>query len=136
MTQVVLNISRVGFGGIPGLISGSYSRAAVKAPSREIVVLGIILCVLQIADGILTGIGINAFGVAAEGNSFLRFLMEQLGYIPALTLTKGVAVVVTTILCTLSSNVSWIRHALKAVIGVYLLAAVVPWTLILLSEAI
>ena len=136
MSQVVLNIARAGFGEIPRLISSSYQRAEVRTPSREVAILGIILCLLQVADGLLTGLGMNAFGIAAEGNYFLRYLMEQLGYIEALVLTKGFAMLVTAVLCMLSANVGWIRHALKAVIGIYLLTAIVPWSLILFSEAI
>jgi hypothetical protein len=133
MTQVVLNISSAGVAGISQFFTGSYERAKPVTPSREIIVLGIILALMQVADGVLTAIGMSLFGTGAEGNALLRFLMEQLGFIPALVLAKSFAVIVTCILCLLSNRVQWIRHAMKGVIGVYLLAAVIPWTVILLS---
>jgi len=134
MTQAVLDIKRVELDGITHVIGGRVDRIKLKAPSREIITLGVFLCILQVVDGVLTSLGVGAFGVSAEGNAFLRFLMEQMGHIPALILTKSLAVFVTFVLCLLSSSVSWVSHALKCVIGVYLLAAIVPWTLILLSD--
>ncbi|NLF25681.1 MAG: hypothetical protein GX589_08520 [Deltaproteobacteria bacterium] len=133
MSQVVLNISRIGCSDVIQLVSGSYIRSRLRVPTREVAVLGLVLCLLQVMDGILTAAGVNMFGVSAEGNVLLRYLMEQIGLIPALAAAKCAAIAATVTLCMLATQVSWISRALKGVIAIYLLAAIVPWTFILVS---
>ena len=60
-------------------------------PTQEVVLLGVLLAILQLWDGVLTGIGMLHWGTGMEGNLFLRFLMEQFGYITALVLIKCAA---------------------------------------------
>lgn len=105
-------------------------------PSQEMIVLSAILIILQISDGILTGLGMNMFGTAAEGNIFLRALMESWGYIPALVICKSVAIGVIAGLCCLSTVVAWLPKAMRGVIAIYLVAAIIPWTYILISSAL
>ena len=109
-------------------------RLNISAPTREIILLGITMAVIQIMDGVLTGIGVSHYGTAAEGNIFIRFLMEQFGFIPALFLAKGLAICVTISLCMLSSLVSWLPRAMKLIIGVYVFAAIIPWSAVLLHK--
>ena len=135
MSQVVLNVSRAGFAGIAHVVEGSYSSSRIAAPTREVIILALVLTALQVCDGILTAIGINAFGISAEGNGLLRYLMELIGFVPALIVAKSAAIMIIGVLCSLSARVAWIRHAMKVVIGVYLIAAVVPWSMILLDNA-
>lgn len=99
--------------------------------SLEITVLGSFLILLQILDGILTGIGVGHFGVWAEGNYLVRVLMQHVGHVPALLLVKTIAIASVGGLCWLAPQVSWMGKALKSLILVYLVFAVVPWTLIL-----
>lgn len=116
---------------------GNSTQATVDAqPSKEMIVLSIILALLQVSDGVLTGMGMSMFGTAAEGNLLLRTLMEAWGYIPALFIAKSFAILVIAGLCYLSTVVSWLPRAMRCVIAVYVLAAVIPWTYILLTHSI
>ena len=103
----------------------------VSAPSHTVLMLGAILIALQVMDGILTGIGMSLFGTAAEGNTYLRLLMEHIGYIPALIISKGAAVAVIAFIVNFSKHISWVRYALSGMIAVYTFAAIIPWTIIL-----
>lgn len=105
-------------------------------PSKQILVLGAILIVLQFLDGLLTAIGVGHFGTDKEGNILIRTLMNSIGHVPALLLVKLTAVFVIVNLCLLASRVSWLAGALKAMITIYLCAAVIPWTAILFAELI
>lgn len=100
----------------------------------EIVALGIILSLLQVADGVMTAIGVLHFGVKAEGNILLRSMMESYGVVSTLFSVKLFAIGIVAILCQLASSVPWVRGALKAVISIYLFAAILPWSYILLSR--
>ena len=102
----------------------------------DIVILGVILACLQILDGVLTGIGIAHFGIAAEGNFLLRGLMEIIGYIPALLFVKTFAIGIVATLCVLASRVSWLKRAMQMVAALYVGAAVLPWTAIILTRII
>ena len=107
------------------------SKLQLVAPSRTVVMLGAILITLQVLDGVLTALGMSTFGMSAEGNLLLRVLMEQVGYVTALVIAKSFAVVIVCILCLLSHRISWIKAAFSVIIGVYLIAAVVPWSIVL-----
>lgn len=98
----------------------------------EILALGIILSLLQVADGVMTGIGVLHFGVKAEGNILLRTMMESYGVLGTLFSVKLLAIGIIIVLCQLASSVPWVRSALKAVISIYLFAAILPWSYILL----
>lgn len=101
---------------------------AIPTPrSREVLILGVILAVLQLLDGSLTAIGVYHFGTDIEGNRLLRHLMEGYGFIPTLIVAKGIALGIIVALCSMSSYVQWLNAALKLVIAVYLLGAVIPW---------
>jgi hypothetical protein len=101
---------------------------------KEVIVLGAILACIQILDGVLTVIGVANWGTHAEGNLILRELMHLIGYVPALITAKTLAITVIGALCYLSLQVSWIKHALKAVIGIYLVAAILPWSYLLINH--
>ncbi len=105
-----------------------------RGVSSEVIILGSILIILQILDGIFTGIGVNQFGIDAEGNPFIHSLMSHIGYIPALIASKSVAIGIIVYLCSLSNIISWIRGALRGMIGVYLCAAIIPWSAILYTH--
>ncbi len=98
---------------------------------KDAVWLGGILILCQALDGFLTSVGIDRFGIGVEGNPLLRNLMEEFGHIPVLALLKTSAVALVIIMTLLASRMLWIRHAMLAVTGVYLLAAIVPWTYLL-----
>ena len=121
------------------LIQGglAVARAVESAPSpvrRDIVFLGSLMVLLQLLDGVFTGIGIWHFGTGMEGNYLLRSLMELVGFLPALILVKGASIALTGVLCVQASKLSWVRSAFIGVIGIYLFAAILPWTYILCRE--
>jgi len=120
------------------LISGGHkiNGYSVAIPSREIIILGIILAFLQILDGVLTGIGMYHFGTTAEGNLMLQSLMNSIGYLPALLITKVAAMFIIGALCFMSMKVAWLDRALRAIIFIYLGAAIIPWSVILLIRIV
>lgn len=101
---------------------------------REVLIVGIVLALLQVADGVLTGIGMAHFGTSAEGNPLLRALMHQMGYIPALVAAKSISIMIVATLCLLAAKINWVVSAMKLVALVYIGAAVVPWSIILGSR--
>lgn len=110
------------------------SDFSISSWSTEVFVLGLIMATLQVLDGVLTAIGIEHFGTGAEGNALLRELMELIGHVPTLIIVKGIAISIIFLLCSLASRVTWLPLAIKAMIGVYLFAAIIPWSYILFSK--
>jgi len=123
-SQLVLQLSRTK---VRQQVPPANSDAVVLPRSREVLVLGVILAILQILDGYLTAIGVYHFGTDIEGNIFLRFLMESYGFVPTLVVTKTLALGIIGILCSMCTQVSWRNSALKGVIAIYLVGAVIPW---------
>jgi hypothetical protein len=80
----------------------------------------------QILDGIFTYAGVSLFGIAAEGNPILAYLMSSYGEIIALTAAKVVAA-----LCGVALYVLGVDRLLAVLTLVYIGAALVPWTLVL-----
>ena len=105
-------------------------------PSREVMVLSALLMLLQIVDGILTGIGVSHLGLSAEGNILLRHMMEQLGYIEALIISKTLAFAIIVTLGLMAYRVNWVSRAMRFLIGLYMLVAVIPWTVIILVKVV
>ena len=122
---------------VPKILTGIKPSACIeqtnKKISAEMFSLAIIMAVIQVMDGILTGIGIKTFGVHVEGNLLVRTLMHTLGFVEALFVVKAFAIVVIILLSYQSINIKWIPKAMKGVIGIYLMLAVVPWTFVLLN---
>lgn len=80
----------------------------------------------QILDGILTYVGVSIFGIAAEGNPLLAYLMSSYGEAIALAGAKVVAA-----LCGVALYMLAVDRLLAMLTLVYIGAAVVPWTLVL-----
>ncbi len=123
-SQVVLQLSRTP---LREQTPPANSDAVALPRSREILILGSILAVLQILDGYLTAIGVYHFGTDIEGNMLLRHLMESYGFVPTLVIAKTIALGIIVMLCSMSSYVHWLGSALKLVIAIYLVGAVIPW---------
>ena len=135
MTDLVLNISRFGYRSILRPSSAIYRNFTKPASKNEILIIGIALIIIQILDGVFTAIGVARFGSSVEANVFIRTLIEQWGSFSALLLVKTLAVGVVITLCSLSSRVPWVVPALKGVIILYLCAAIIPWSAILIMHA-
>lgn len=137
MSQVAVKISR------PNLIlvEGEYHQpkgcqTQDATPGRQMLLLATIMIALQIVDGVLTGIGISHLGISAEGNILLRMMMENIGYIPTLVLVKTLAVFVVAALYFISLRVPWVAKAMRFMIAIYLGAAIIPWSAIILIKII
>lgn len=84
---------------------------------------------IQLADGIMTALGVSQFGAAIEGNPLLRFIAGGAGIGATLVGAKLLAISCATVLHLHS------RHLALAVLTLaYVLAAIVPWTLLLASS--
>jgi hypothetical protein len=92
------------------------------------------LIALQILDGILTLSGMHTFGLAAEGNPLLRGLMGWIGPVAGLVVTKLLCIGVIVGLYSQMAKLAWLPAVLTAVAGLYTVFAVIPWTILLLSE--
>lgn len=109
---------------------------AGKIPTldRGLLALGAMLILAQILDGALTINGVATYGLAAEGNPMLRTLMEVIGLAPAVVLTKLACCALVVVLCYQAHSIAWLPRALKGILGVYTLFAVIPWSVMLATE--
>lgn len=105
-----------------------------KTSHTELLTLGLILAALQVLDGILTGVGMAQYGTVMEGNVLLRTLMSYIGYLPALIITKTLALGVIAGLCHHTVRVSWLKGAFATIIVMYAMFAVLPWTYLLARD--
>ena len=96
--------------------------------------LSITLASLQVLDGAFTSVGISLYGLKMEANPILRTLMEYYGVNITLALIKTLAILVIYILYRLSSSITWVTHAFKGLILLYLAMAIIPWSLIMAQE--
>lgn len=121
-------------------LCGEDEERGVKSKSSfccgQVVFIGILLCLLQVLDGVFTFIGVSRFGLEIEGNPLVRFLMESFGYATALAGIKGIATLIVLFLIYLAKEISWMNKALSAVSVVYVLTAILPWTYILFFKPI
>lgn len=102
--------------------------------AKEVMMLGMFLILLQAADGVLTMMGVQQFGTAMEGNILLRTLMNHFGPMEALAVSKILCIAVIIRLTTMAKQFAWVKQAMGAMCCFYLLAAVVPWTYILVTH--
>jgi hypothetical protein len=112
----------------------SQGTAPGFSASREVIILSSLLVALQIADLVLTAVGVSLFGVNAEGNPLIRGLMQHMGILPALVIVKSVAICIIGMLVLLARTVPWVPVAMRAVAAIYILAAIIPWSGILLTQ--
>jgi len=80
----------------------------------------------QILDGVFTYVGVSVFGVAAEGNPLLAWLMMSYGELIALAGAKIVAAC-----CGVALYLLAVDRLLAILTLVYIGGALVPWTLVL-----
>jgi hypothetical protein len=111
-----------------------YLASHTRTTQAELVSLGIILVILQVLDGVLTGVGMAQYGLHMEGNALLRMLMSYVGYIPALVVTKCLAIGIIAILCAQAFRVRWLKYAFGTIIIMYATLAIAPWTYMLTRD--
>jgi hypothetical protein len=135
MTNVALkhDISEVTAPRSFSLLEGGKGRE-LSGPDRGVLILGGLLILAQLLDGALTISGVATYGTAAEGNPMLRTLMELIGLTPAVVLTKLACSALVIVLCYQAHSIAWLPRALKGILGVYTIFAVIPWSVMLASE--
>lgn len=105
----------------------------VERPSKDFIFFGLFLISLQVMDGYLTSKGIQRFGLEAEGNLLLRTLMQVFGEHHALLAAKAFAILLIVFLTVLAKRMTWITNLIGALSYIYIVAAVIPWIIILLK---
>lgn len=108
-------------------------QQAIWWAEPRIISLALILVTFQILDGALTYSGMNTFGIRAEGNPLLRNFMELVGVLPAIALTKLFCIGVVLGLCSQAKKISWLPAALTGIAGIYAVAAILPWSVLLIG---
>lgn len=82
----------------------------------------IVFLLVQALDGALTYVGVVTFGLAAEGNPLIAWLMNALGHGAGVAAAKLVAGLFGVLL-----HVSGVHKAVAVLAGFYLVVAVAPW---------
>ena len=82
----------------------------------------VLFLIAQACDGVLTYVGVRIYGLPAEGNPLLGWLMASVGAGAALTTAKTVAGAFGIALHLVS-----VHKVVAALAILYLVAAVVPW---------
>lgn len=82
----------------------------------------------QIGDGILTYVGVSTFGVKAEGNPFLAFIMSVYGVGFGLVVAKIVSVILGLILYMLGFH-----NLMVGLTIAHVVFAIIPWMHIFLT---
>jgi hypothetical protein len=83
--------------------------------------------VVQALDGVLTYVGLVTLGAHMEGNPIIASLMLAFGMGPGLTGAKVVAA-----LLGIGLHLTGVHRLVALLTGIYLAAAVIPWTALLL----
>jgi len=94
---------------------------------KEVLILTVFL-VAQLLDGALTYVGVQRFGIEAEGNTLLVTLMHAWGTGPALLAAKLFSIGCGVILFAIS-----VYRVLAAAAGACIGFAVIPWVVIMLG---
>ena len=131
MTQAAIDISRTGLRLIHSAKFKASAALNKKISKAELIFLGVTLAFIQVLDGLLTTVGVMNFGPQIEANVLIRTLIEAWGVVPALFTIKSAAIVIVITLCVMANRVFWLANALKGIIVLYLLAAIIPWSIIL-----
>jgi hypothetical protein len=87
----------------------------------DLVIL-LFLCA-QVLDGVLTYVGLHAFGPSIEANPLLAWLIAAIGPAGALTSAKGAAIIAGSFL-----HLFAVHRLIAVLTGIYFLVAIVPWT--------
>lgn len=115
-------------------ISGTTQSGVATDKSKLVISLVTLLIILQLLDGILTGLGVSSHGIHLEANPILRTSMMQIGPLWTLLVAKGLAIAIICVLGRLAKSVRWLPPVMMVVAGIYFFAAIIPWTVILSSH--
>ena len=115
-------------------ITANIPSGVATDKSKLIVSLVTLLIILQLLDGLLTGLGVSSHGIHLEANPILRSSMMHIGPLWTLLAAKGIAIAIICILGKLAKSVLWLPPVMMLVAGIYFFAAIIPWTVILSSQ--
>lgn len=82
--------------------------------------------VAQMLDGVLTYVGVSAYGLHMEGNPLIGWMMANMGHGPALATAK-----VTAGFFGIALHLSAVHKAVAILTVFYLAVAIVPWVAVL-----
>ena len=102
--------------------------------SVRLYILSIFFGVLQIADGLLTYIGVSRLGSSAEGNPLVRCFIDLFGPFQGILLVKLLgltAVYIICVRCIRVDDTKWLQNFLISMISFYLIFAIIPWVYVL-----
>ena len=86
----------------------------------------LVFLVAQASDGVLTYIGVSSYGLHAEANPLIGWLMSSIGEVAALATAKAAAGVFGIAL-----HLSAVHKAVALLAAFYVAVAVLPWVAIL-----
>ena len=86
----------------------------------------VVFLLAQACDGVLTYVGVTTFGVDAEGNPLIAWLMGALGEGPGLATAK-----ITAGFFGVALHLSDVHKAVAVLAGFYFVVAVAPWIVLL-----
>ena len=86
----------------------------------------LVFLLAQALDGVLTYIGVSTYGLHVEGNPIIGWMMVAMGQGPALAAAKLTAGFFGVVL-----HLTAVHRAVALLAGFYLIAAVVPWLVVL-----
>ena len=117
---------------VPEIQAPELSAPGTFLSSQELVLmLAAVLAAFQFADGFLTYAGVSRWGIVAEGNPMIAYMMAEFGVVTALSLSKGFSLFCIALLVYVGKNLAWLGKALLALCFFYASAAIVPWMLVL-----
>ena len=100
----------------------------------KVVVLGAVLALLLIYDGIATYIGVNVIG-HPEGNPIIRWLMEVIGVGPALFFSRIPGLLIVWWIVVFQCLKNFQAIIMFSVLNVsYVTFSMVPWTLLIIDS--
>ena len=86
----------------------------------------VVFLLAQASDGVLTYVGVRAYGLAMEGNPLIAWLMAAMGEGPALATAK-----LTAGVFGIALHMSAVHKAVALLAIFYVVVAICPWIAIL-----
>jgi len=112
----------------------SRSGPPIFMTNTRLYILSIFFGLLQIADGVLTYIGVTRLGISAEGNPLVGYFIRLLGPFQGLFFVKTIGIIVIFIIgvrCIRAEDRKWLHNFLVSMIGFYVTFAIIPWVYVL-----
>jgi hypothetical protein len=103
---------------------GSAAASGQRSFFGDVALIAFLLA--QAFDGVLTYVGVMTYGLSAEGNPLIAWLMQALGHGPGLATAKIAAGFFGVAL-----HLSHVHKAVAVLAGLYAAVAVVPWVTLL-----